>query len=354
MISSILQPSLAAASAHLAEENGVTTATDFGDARVEFAALRSGCGVYDLAWRAKLLLTGSDRTRWLNGMLTNNVRDLAESQGTYAYLLNPQGHIQADLIAYNRGDSIVVDSDANQSTRLREIFDHYIIMDDVELADASEPITAIGLQGPSTGEILAAVGIHPSPLRPLELIDLKWNDFPITFARAEEWKRSAYEIWIEHLLAPSLWEALVKAGATPVGTQAQRWYRMASLIPRYGDDIRERDLPQETAQDQRALHFAKGCYVGQEIVERIHSRGQVHRTFTGFAVEGPPPAPGTKISADTKEVGEITSSAAIPADNETATIALGYIRREAMSKPLLVDGVALKAHPTPFSELLKA
>jgi len=354
MISSILQPSLAATSAHLAEENGVTTATDFGDARAEFAALRSSCGVYDLSWRAKLVLTGSDHTRWLNGMLTNNVRDLTESQGVYAYLLDPQGHIQADLYAYNCGDSIVVDSDVSQLARLREIFDHYIIMDDVEVADAGRRFTAIGLQGSSTGEILSAVGIRPSPLRHLELADLKWNDSPITFVRAEEWKRSAYEIWIEHLLAPSLWEALVKAGAAPVGTQAQRWYRMASLIPRYGEDIRERDLPQETAQDQRALHFAKGCYVGQEIVERIHSRGQVHRTFTGFAVEGPPPTPGTKISADTKEVGEITSSAAIPADHGTATVALGYIRREAMSKPLIADGVALKAHPSPFSELLKA
>jgi aminomethyltransferase len=282
------------------------------------------------------------------------VRDLAESQGVYAYLLNPQGHIQADLVAYNRGDSIVVDADASQLARLREIFDHYIIMDDVEVADASERFVAIGLQGPSTGEILTAAGIHPSPLGPLELLDLKWNDSAIAFVRAEEWKRSAYEIWIEHLLAPSLWEALVKAGAVPVGTQAQRWYRMASLIPRYGEDIRERDLPQETAQDQRALHFAKGCYVGQEIVERIHSRGQVHRTFTGFAVEGPPPGPGAKISADTKEVGEITSSAAIPSENGTVTIALGYIRREAMNKPLLADGVPLKGHPSPFPELLKA
>jgi folate-binding protein YgfZ len=354
MISSILHTSLTAASARLVEESGVTTATDFGDARAEFAALRSACGVYDLSWRAKLLFTGSDRTRWLNGMLTNNVRDLAENQGTYAYLLNPQGHIQADLITYNRNDSIVVDSDTSQLARLREIFDHYIIMDDVEVADASERLTAIGLQGPKTGEILTATGIQPPALHPLELADLKWNNSPITLVRTEEWKRSAYEIWVEAMLAPSLWKAFVNAGAAPVGAQAQRWYRMASLIPRYGEDIRERDLPQETAQDQRALHFAKGCYVGQEIVERIHSRGQVRRTFTGFAVEGPPLAPGTKISADTKEVGEITSSAAIPSDNGTVTISLGYIRREAMSKPLLVDGVALKAHPSPFSELLKA
>ena len=354
MISSVLQPNLAAASAHLAEENGVTTATDFGDARVEFAALRSGCGVYDLSWRSKTMLTGEDRTRWLNGMLTNNMRDLGENRGLYAYLLNPQGRIQADLYAYNRGESIVVDTDVNQSARVREIFDHYIIMDDVEVVDASERLTAIGLQGPGTGEILAAVGIQPPPLRPLELVELQWNGTSITFVRAEEWKHSAYEIWIEHLIAPALWEALVNAGATPVGTQAQRWYRMASLIPRYGEDIRERDLPQETSQDQRALHFAKGCYVGQEIVERIHSRGQVHRAFTAFALDGPPPASGAKITADGKEVGEITSAAAIPANGGTVVVALGYLRREATAKPLDIEGVPARVHPTPFSDFLKA
>ncbi len=354
MPSSVLQPSLVAASAHLAEENGVTTATDFGNPSAEFAALRSGCGVYDLSWRAKIMLTGADRTRWLNGMLTNNVRGLAATQGVYAYLLNPQGRIQADLYAYDRSDSIIVDTDVSQLARVRGVFDHYIIMDEVEVADGGEQLTAIGLQGPGSGEIFAAAGIHPPPLRPLELVELKWNGADITFVRAEEWKRSAYEIWIEHLAAPSLWEALVKAGATPVGTLAQRWYRMAALIPRYGEDIRERDLPQETAQDQRALHFAKGCYVGQEIVERIHSRGQVHRIFTGFTVEGPAPSPGAKVLADGKEVGEVTSSAAIPARANDIVVALGYLRREAMSKALDIGGVAAKAHVAPFSELLKA
>jgi aminomethyltransferase len=300
------------------------------------------------------MLTGADRTRWLNGMLTNNVRDLAENQGVYAYLLNPQGRIQADLYAYNRGESIVVDTDVSQAARVREIFDHYIIMDDVEVTDVSQLLTAIGLQGPGTGEILTAVGIQPSPLRPLELLELKWNDAGITFVRAEEWKHSAYEIWIEHLSAPALWEALVNAGATPVGTHAQRWYRMASVIPGYGEDIRERDLPQETSQDRRALHFAKGCYVGQEIVERIHSRGQVHRAFTAFSVDGPPPAPGAKIAVDSKEVGEVTSAAPIPAEAGAMVVALGYLRREAMAKPLDIEGVAARVHPTPFSDLLKA
>jgi folate-binding protein YgfZ len=104
--------------------------------------------------------------------------------------------------------------------------------------------------------------------------------------------------------------------------------RIFSGIPRYGIDIRERDLPQETEQ-ARALNFNKGCYVGQEIVERIRSRGAVHRKFTGFLAEGAEPiAAGTKIVSAEKEVGEITSSASLQLPRGNKTVALGYIRRE--------------------------
>ena len=96
-----------------------------------------------------------------------------------------------------------------------------------------------------------------------------------------------------------------------MGTAALELLRIAAGIPRYGVDIRERDLPQETEQD-RALNFSKGCYVGQEIVERIRSRGQVRRKFTGFEIDGPLPAAGSKIQVDGKDVGEITSAASLP------------------------------------------
>src|ERR1700674_911051 len=101
----------------LSEYRGATTAARFGDPQAEFAALRTGCGVYDLGFRAKLSLTGSDRVRWLNGMVTNNIRDLALGQGAYAFLLNPQGHILGDLYAYNRGESVTVESDSGQGEK---------------------------------------------------------------------------------------------------------------------------------------------------------------------------------------------------------------------------------------------
>src|SRR5208282_4544759 len=102
-----------------------------GNTRAEFSALVADCGVYSLGGRARISLTGDDRTRWLNGMVTNNIRDLGPGRGVYAFLLNPQGHILGDLYAYNRGEALVLDIDQAQLTKLLAIFDHYIIMDDV-------------------------------------------------------------------------------------------------------------------------------------------------------------------------------------------------------------------------------
>jgi aminomethyltransferase len=112
-----------------------------------------------------------------------------------------------------------------------------------------------------------------------------------------------------------------------VGYEALEKFRIFAGVPKYGTDIREKDLPQETEQSH-ALHFAKGCYVGQEIVERIRSRGAVHRTFTGFALSQDAER-GAKIIAKDKEMGELTSIARVPANGSEKIVALGYIRREA-------------------------
>jgi len=313
--------------AGVGEYRGATTAARFSDRQAEFAALRSGCGVYDLGFRAKISLTGGDRVRWLNGMVTNNIRDLSLGQGAYAFLLNPQGHILGDLYAYNRGESITVDTDCGQVEKILATFDHYIIMDNVEVANLSEQLTTVGVSGPKTGEVLAAAGFQIPEMRALQIKSVIWQGAECTLVRGD-YPDLSHEIWIASDNVLQLWNALLSAGATPVGSEALEMHRIVSGVPRYGVDIRERDLPQETEQ-ARALNFNKGCYVGQEIVERIRSRGAVHRKFTGFMVEGASEiAAGAKIVAGEKEVGEITSAASLPLEGGDKTVALGYIRRE--------------------------
>jgi aminomethyltransferase len=161
-------------------------------------------------------------------------------------------------------------------------------------------------------------------------------------------------LWLASGDPEQVYEELVKAEARPVGTAALDLLRIAAGIPRYGTDIRERDLPQETEQE-RALNFSKGCYVGQEIVERIRSRGQVRRKFTGFEVKGPLPAPGSKIQVEGKEVGEITSAASLPLAGAESRVALGYIRREVATpgKPVEADGSAAIVSNLPFAAVFK-
>jgi len=326
------QPVVEARPAGVNEYRGAITAARFADPQDEFSALVSGGGVYDLGFRGRISVTGSDRVRWLNGMVTNNIRDLAVGRGIYAFLLNPQGRILGDMYVYNRGEALVVETDRSQVEEIMATFDHFIIMDDVEVTNISEKETALGLTGPRSRELLTTAGIAVGEMQPLQMITPQCNCdcgcLECTVIRADDAPRESYEIWLAPKDAYKTWKALIDAGATPVGSEALEMQRVAAGIPLCGVDIRERDLPQETEQ-MRALNFNKGCYVGQEIVERIRSRGNVHRKLTGFLVEGAVEIPvGAKIISGGKEVGEITSVAVLGMEPDSRTIALGYIRRE--------------------------
>ncbi len=316
----------------LGDYRGATTAARFANPRTEFAALLNGGGIYDLGFRARISLTGGDRVRWLNGMVTNNIRDLAVGFGVYAFLLNAQGRILGDMNIYNRGESLLVETDRSQIEKIMSTFDHFIIMDDVELKNISDEQTAIGLAGPKVREFLNAVGIAVPEMQPQQIIipqcKCDCDCLECTVVRGDDAQLESYEIWLAPKDVLKTWRALVAAGATPVGSEALEMQRIMAGIPLYGVDIRERDLPQETEQ-MRALNFNKGCYVGQEIVERIRSRGNVHRKFTGFAAQGAAAIDvGMKIVSDEKEVGEVTSAAVVATSSGERTVALGYIRRE--------------------------
>ncbi len=315
------------------EYRGAPTVARFADPQGEFAALSNICGVYDPGYRARILVSGADRVRWLNGMVTNNIRDLAAGRGAYAFLLNPQGRILGDMQVFNTGENLIVETDRNQVEKIMATFDHYIIMDDVELADTGEAQTTLGLAGPKSQGILRGAGIEISKLQPLEMGAPKCSgdcgSVQCMVVRGEDAPTETYEIWLAQKDIEQTWQALTKAGAIPVGSEALELQRIANGVPLYGVDIRERDLPQETEQT-RALNFNKGCYIGQEIVERIRSRGNVHRKFAGFLAPADVKiAGGAKISAQGKDVGEITSVARVNTAVGERIVALGYIRCEA-------------------------
>jgi folate-binding protein YgfZ len=318
------------------------------DSGQELTALVAGCGIYRRQL-GLLVLTGRDRVRWLNGMVSNNVRDLAVGRGVYAFVLTPQGHIQADLYAFNRGESLTVEIDRAQLGTVLPIFRKYIIMDKVEIEDLSEKMVVLGATGPRSPQVLALLGVRDN-LEPLEIFDTLWNGVTLTVVRGDNAWCPSFDLWVPREKAIGILELLRQAGAIEVEDETVETFRILCGIPKLGQDIRERVLPQETGQE-RALNFTKGCYIGQEIVERIRSRGAVHRTLTGFEVEGPAPAPGTKIQNEGKEVGEVTSVTP-PLDGRR--LALGFLRKEFTSgdRELRAGEAQLKPAPLPFRNIL--
>jgi folate-binding protein YgfZ len=287
----------------------------------------------DTGW---LRATGEDRVRWLNGMSTNSIQQLAPGEGNYNFFLSAQGRIQGDANIFAQPDALLIETAAAQISTLLPLLDHFIIMDDVELADITGERSGMAVIGPRAQLVLQQIGLQVEALKEFEMQTRPWNSTEVTVIRAHSPLVPRFELWADTAAIAALTQALLVAGAISCEQQSREWLRLLEGTPRYGVDVRNsdaaRDLPQETAQS-RALHFSKGCYLGQEIVERIRSRGNVHRTFSAFRLEGSLPAVGTKLEAEGKPGGELTSVAAIPLPGgDTLQLALGYIRREALDR----------------------
>jgi len=317
----------------------------------QLAALLNGAGISpanDTGW---IRVTGEDRVRWLNGMVTNSIQDLKPGTGCYNFILSAQGRIQGDAYIFATPDALLIETVASQLPTLIALLDRFIIMDDVELTDISDTQSGLLLSGPQAAILLDQIGLPVESLDELKQQKFTWTGTEVTAIHAYSPLVPHFELWTDAATAAKLSKTLLEAGATPCEQQSREWLRLLEGTPLYATDIRDRELPQETAQI-RALHFSKGCYLGQEIVERIRSRGNVHRTFHGFRLTGDLPPIGTTLDADAKQ--ELTSIAAIPLNNGTTLqLALGYVRREALDRatPLTYAGGVAAPISLPFSPI---
>ena len=337
----------------LAVYRGALTPIKLDAPERETAALVSGVATHDLGWLRRVAVRGEDRFRWLSGMVTNTVNELGKDADAWNLVLNAQGRIQGDLHVWRQGErlspqrqapvagdpDLYLEIAADQYHRLLAHFDRFIIMDDVELLplslDPSGDLTGqtpLGITGPHAADLLVRLGL-PELKEPLTSACTAWNGIEVLVVRAYGVLAPHYELWGQAALIPTLWKALTEAGATPVGATSVEAFRIAEGIPAYGIDMAERDLPQETSQ-MRALSFNKGCYLGQEIVERIRSRGSVHRHLRPLELFGPVPPAGAELRLESGAVaGQITSAAELPLEKGHRLFALGMIRAEAEISP---------------------
>jgi len=328
---------------------GALTPATCSDYNGELTSLTSAAGIYDLGYMAFLRVSGNDRIRWLNGMVTNTVQALEEGHYNYSFLLNSQGRILGDATTYRFSDQLLLETDRNQVSRLTAHLDHFIIMDEVELHELDASTTVLGIAGPSSVEILASLGLAVPGED--QFAQVRIEDADVTLVHAYSPVVPHFELWVPTASLPSIWGMVTAAGAVPCGVSAVEALRVFTATPLYSVDIQERHLAQETAQT-RALNFNKGCYLGQEIVERIRSRATIHRTLRQFLLTGNVPAleAGQTIPIDAEQternpVGEITSVAhyAIPAFN--STLALGFIRTEVLERKVAITYSEGKAEP---------
>ncbi len=316
----------------------------------ETAAVRSACGLLPGSLRALHRLIGSDRTTFLQGMLSNDVARLSPGQGTYATHLTQQGRIVSDLRVFVLEDEVWLDVPATRLRPLREALERFLVADDVEFLDGNEYEPLLALEGPQAFTIAAAV--FAAPFEDLPQYAHRAATFRTTKVRvaaASHTGEHGVLIFGPLPVANELQAACRAAGATPVSATATDVLRLEAGIPWFDRDMDESTLVAEIGL-RDAISFQKGCYIGQEVVERVSARGQVQKKLVGMIVsESTPPASGTKLLSGSNEVGWITSAAW--SDTRNAIIALGYVRREhweidtALTLP---DGRSARVAPVPF------
>jgi tRNA-modifying protein YgfZ len=298
-----------------------------------YKALREHAAWIDLSGRGKIRVSGEDRVRFLHAMTTNHVEQLAPSQGQYAFFLNSQGRILADVYLFDLGESFLLDTEPETTDKIFRHLDKYIIADDVTLADETAEWSTLGIEGPDAAAAIEALGASAPA-----------NDYGIAswgarfVARAASTGSTGFRIFVPASERPALLAQLAGAAIPEADAEAARTVRLEHAKPRYGEEITERYLTQETAQ-LHAVNFNKGCYLGQEIVERVRSRAQIHRRLQAVRIRSTTPPPtGTKLKVDGKDAGEIASAAFSPALGEVVALAYVRVEHEAARPEMWVEG----------------
>lgn len=297
----------------------------------EYQAVRKQAGLFDLSFRAKVRMTGEDRVSFLQGMVSNDVKRLKAGEGCYTTILTEQGRVVADFRVYALADAFLLDVDARIREKLTDTLSRFIVADDVELEDVSAQWVTFGLQGPCSSSVLErVVGEALSLAQEYQHREVRIAEAVARIVRASDTGEEGYEVFVSSEAAEKVWQILLSVGEPlglrPVGMTALNVLRVEAGIPWYGADMDESRVVLEVGLEN-AISYDKGCYLGQEVVERATARGHINRRLTGLLIQGDAaPRPGDKLFHDSQEIGWITSAVLSP--HLGHPISLAYVRRE--------------------------
>ncbi|HZF08452.1 MAG TPA: glycine cleavage T C-terminal barrel domain-containing protein [Thermoanaerobaculia bacterium] len=331
----------------------------------DYAALRHGCGLADRSAAGRLALSGADRQRFLNGQVTCDVKGLTPGTGAYGFFTSPQGKILADvavLAGPEKDDPLWLELPPGRAEAIAAQLRKYIIVDRVEVRPLDE-IRLHTLIGPRAGEALAQAGLTELPERPWSSVAAAALGEGGRVVRQDGLGASAWTLWLQAEREAEWRERLLAleggAAVRPVGPEALEVLRAEAGIPRYGVDYGADNFPQESGLEERAVSYTKGCYLGQEVVARIHYRGGVHKGLAGLvfdaadAADTEMPAVGAKLLHEGKEVGTVTTAVHSPALGRAIGLAVLNLRATEPGTRLALGGGGegggqAEIHPLPF------
>jgi folate-binding protein YgfZ len=282
----------------------------YEDLAAEHRAARQSVALFDASARDIVQVVGEDRLSFLHGMVTNDVKGLPENGTAYAAMLTPKGAMVADCRVLRRKDDVLLDTEPGMGARLREFLEKYLISEDAELRDANAEWAILSLVGPRAKD-LAPEGMPSLVFGP-----------------------GGVDLLVPRAQLQATFERLKGEGATPIGFRAWETLRIENGVPRFGQDMDESTIPLE-ANLERAIHYSKGCYIGQEVIARATFRGHMNRKLTRLLLGALQPAPRTELLRNGKKVGWITS--AVPSPTLGQVIALGYVHRDSLEPGTKLD-----------------
>jgi folate-binding protein YgfZ len=342
--------------------NGVEVVENYGDALEEHTALRGAAGVLDLSFRSRLCLTGADRKKFLHGQVTNDVNRLNVGEGCYAALVNAKGKIQSDLNVYALEDEILLDFEPGYTASVMQRLEKYIIADDVQVVDVAPQYGLLSVQGPKAGDVIRQLDPGAQlPAKTMSFVLSKNTTLgEIDLMNLARTGGCGFDLFVPTATLRAVADKLVGAAKT-VGGRACGWQaleiaRTEAGIPRFGADMDETNLAPEAGLENRAISYSKGCYIGQEVIARIRTYGQVAKSLRGLRLADSMrvlPRRGDKLYRGDQEIGYVTSAVASP--TLKSGIALAYVRREVnqIGTELLVrtaeGDCAARIVPLPFN-----
>jgi aminomethyltransferase len=307
------------AGASFTEVSGQEAVAHYGDWRAEYDALRDGAGVIDLSFRGRLCVLGADRQRFLNGQVTNNVKDLQGGHGCYAALVSAKGKLQSDINIYCLENELLLDLEPGYADGVAQRLEKFVIAEDVQIIDAAPHYGLLSVQGAKAASL--------GDKWPEEVMRIS-EAGEIFAANRPRLGGAGFDLFVPIAGLREAAEQLVSRGGRLCGWEAFETARVELGIPRFGVDMDDTNLAPE-ALGEGAISYSKGCYIGQEVIARVRTYGQVAKSLRRLKLGGDV-TKGAKLFLGDKEVGYVTSVVRSPALN--AVVGLGYVRREANIK----------------------